>query len=149
MTAPSPDPSHRRRPPGRYDAPPLLGQRVLAVVVTTLLLAVLWAIGSFVWSRFGGEQVRGQVRTFEIVSDGEVSMELEVAKTAGARAYCVLRARGADGLEVGRDIAVLDAQGTRDEVVRGTFALATTRRAVTAELAGCTSEPISRETPAP
>ncbi len=142
-------PSARRRPPGRYDPPPLLGQRVLAVLLTALLLAVVAAVGAYVWDRFGGEQVRGQVRTFEVRSDREVVMELEVAKTSGAKAYCVIRARGADGLEVGRDIAVLDAEGTAELVARGTYALATSARAVTAELAGCTADPISRQDPAP
>ena len=146
MSVPS---ATRRRPPGRYDPPSLLGQRVLAVLLTALLVAVVAAVGAFGWDRFGGEQVRGQVRTFEIRSAAERVMELEGAKTPGARAYCVIRARGADGLEVGRDIAVLDAEGTSDEVARGTFVLATSARAVTAELAGCTPEPISRETPAP
>jgi hypothetical protein len=139
----------RRRPAGRYDPPSLLGQRVTAVLLTALLLAVVAAVGAFVWDRFGGDQVRGQVRTFEIRSDSEVVLELEAAKTPGARAYCVIRARGEDGLEVGRDIAVLDAEGTADAVARGTFVLATTRRAITAELAGCTSEPLSRPTGAP
>jgi hypothetical protein len=146
VTVPS---AARRRPPGRYDPPSLLGQRVLAVLLTALLLAVVAAVGAYVWDRFGGEQVRGQVRTFEVRSDREVVMELEVAKTSGARAYCVIRARGADGLEVGRDIAVLDAEGTADQVARGAYVLATRARAVTAELAGCTADPISREDPAP
>ena len=35
MTVPS---AARRRPPGRYDPPPVLGQRVLAVLLTLLLL---------------------------------------------------------------------------------------------------------------
>ena len=146
MTVPS---AARRRPPGRYDPPPLLGQRVLAVLLTLLFVGVLVAVGSFAWDRFGGEQVRGQVRAFEIRSDSEVVLELEAAKTSGARAYCVIRARGADGLEVGRDIAVLDAEGTSAEVARGSFVLATSARAVTAELAGCTSEPLSRPSSAP
>ena len=142
MTAPS---AARRRPPGRYDPPPLLGQRLLAVLLTVLVLAVVAAVGSFVWDRFGGEQVRGQVRTFDVRSDSEVVIELEVSKTAGARAYCVIRSRGADGLEVGRDVAVLDAEGTGSRLARGTFTLQTSARANTAELAGCTAEPISRE----
>ncbi len=139
----------RRRPPGRYDPPPLLGQRVLAVVMTVLLLGVVAAVGAFVYDRFGGEQVRGQVRTFDVRSDSEVEMELEVAKTAGARAYCVIRARGVDGLEVGRDVAVLDAEGTDSRVARGTFVLQTSARANTAELAGCTADRISSDDPAP
>jgi hypothetical protein len=146
VTVPS---AARRRPPGRYDPPSLLGQRVLAVLLAALVLGVVAAVGSFVWDRFGGEQVRGQVRTFEVRSDREVELELEVAKTAGARAYCVIRARGADGLEVGRDVAVLDAEGTDRRVARGTFVLRTSARATTAELAGCTPDPLSREDPAP
>ena len=146
MTVPS---AARRRPPGRYDPPPLLGQRLLAVLLTVLVLGVVAAVGSYVWDRFGGEQVRGQVRTFDVRSDSEVVMELEVAKTAGAKAYCVIRARGVDGLEVGRDVAVLDAEGTDRRVARGTFVLATSARANTAELAGCTPERISRDDPAP
>ena len=101
MTVPS---AARRRPPGRYDPPPLLGQRLLAALLTVLVLGVVAAVGAYVWDRFGGEQVRGQVRTFDVRSDREVVMELEVAKTAGARAYCVIRARGVDGLEVGQSL---------------------------------------------
>ena len=146
MTVPS---AARRRPEGRYDPPSLLGQRVLAVLLAALVVAVVAAVGAFVWDRYGGEQVRGQVRTFDVRSDTEVVMEVEVAKTSGAKAYCIIRSRGADGLEVGRDIAVLDAEGTDSRVARGTFVLATTARANTAELAGCTAEPLSREDPAP
>jgi hypothetical protein len=146
VTVPS---AARRRPPGRYDPPPVLGQRVLAVLLAVLVLAVVAAVGSYVWDRFGGEQVRGQVRTFDVRSDREVVMEVEVAKTAGARAYCVIRARGVDGLEVGRDVAVLDAEGTDSRVARGSFVLRTSGRANTAELAGCTAERISSDEPAP
>ena len=146
MTVPS---AARRRPPGRYYPPPLLGQRVLAVLLAVLFVAVVAAIGAYLWDRFGGEQVRGQVRTFEVRSDSAVAMELEVAKSPGSKAYCVIRARGADGLEVGRDVAVLDAEGTDSRVARGTYVLETSARANTAELAGCTSEPISRDDPSP
>jgi hypothetical protein len=146
VTVPS---AARRRPPGRYDPPPMLGQRLLAVLLAALVLGVVAAVGAYVWERFGGEQVRGQVRTFEVRSDREVVMELEVAKSPGSRAYCVIRARGVDGLEVGRDVAVLDAEGTGSRVARGTFVLQTSDRANTAELAGCTAERISRDDPSP
>ena len=144
MTVPS---TTRRRPAGRYDPPSLLGQRVLAVLMTVLLLALLAAGASFLWSRFGGEQVRGQVLSYEVVSDREVSVEVEVSKTPGAKAYCVVRARDRAGLEVGRDVAVLDAEGTSSRTARGTFSLRTTATAVTGELAGCTATPISADDP--
>ena len=150
MTSPSTAGSPaRRHPPGRYDGPSLLGQRVLAVLMTALLLALLVAGGSFLWSRTTGEQIRGTVRTFDVRSDDEVEMQLEVTKTAGAAAYCVVRARDRTGVEVGRDVAVVDAEGTADELVRRTVVLATTARSVTAEVAGCTPERISRDDPAP
>ena len=147
MTVPSA--AARRRPPGRYDPPSLFGQRVLAVLLALLFVGVLAAVASFIWTRYGGEQVRGQVVGFDIASDRAVEMDVEVSKTSGARAYCVIRARSADGREVGRDVAVLDAVGTDDRVARGSFVLRTTARAVTAELAGCTPDRISRDDPAP
>ena len=146
MTVPS---AARRRPPGRYDPPPLLGQRVLAVLLSLLFVAVLLAVASYIWSRYGGEQVRGQVVRFDVVSDRAVEMDLDVSKTPGASAYCVVRARGEDGREVGRDVAVLDAVGTQERSARGTFVLQTSGRAVSAELAGCTPDRISRDDPAP
>ena len=142
-------PSARRRPPGRYDEPSLLGQRVLAVLLAVLLLAVVAAVVAFVLDRVTGEQVRGQLRAFDIRSDSEVVLDVEAAKTAGARAYCVVTALGRDGREVGRDVLVLDALGTQDELARGSFVLATTSRAVSVELAGCTPEVISRPDSAP
>ena len=146
MTVPS---TARRRPPGRYDAPSLLGQRVIAVLLTATLLAVVVAGGMLLFDRFGGDQVRGQVVAFDIRSDRAVSMQIEVSKSLGVKAYCVIRARGASGLEVGRDIAVLDARGSDERFARGTYELATRERAVTAELAGCTPEVISTDDPAP
>ena len=142
-------PSARRRPPGRYDEPSLLGQRVLAVLLTVLLLAVVAAVVAFVLDRVTGEQVRGQLRAFDVRSDSEVALEVDAAKTAGARAYCVVTALGRNGREVGRDVLVLDAVGTHDELVRRSFVLATTSRAVSVELAGCTPDVISRPSPAP
>jgi hypothetical protein len=146
VTVPS---AGRRRPPGRYDDPPLLGQRILAVLLAVLAVALVVALGSFLWSRFAGEQVRGQLRSYDVRSATEVSVELEAAKTAGAPAYCVLVATGADGREVGRDIAVLDALGSEEQVVRGQVVLPTSARAIAVELVGCTPERITRESPAP
>ncbi len=129
----------RRRPDGRYDQPSLLGQRVLAVVLGTLFVGLLVAIGVALYNRYGGEQVRGRVVSFDIQSDARVVLDVEVSKSAGGTAYCVVRARGRDGAEVGRDVAVLDATGSADRTARGTFTLATTARAVTGELGGCTA----------
>ena len=146
MTLPS---DARRRPPGRYDPPSLLGQRVLAVLLAVLVVAFVAAAADLLRSRFSAGQLRGEVVAFRIPSDEQVVMDLQVSKPEGARAYCVVRARDRTGVEVGRDVVVVDAEGSRSDSERTTFVLETSRRAVTAEIAGCTSEPISRPTSAP
>jgi hypothetical protein len=138
-------PSTRRRPPGRYDAPSTLGPKLLAVLLTALVLGLVAAGGRLLYSRYGGDAVRGQVRAFTVSSSTAVTISVEVSKAKGSTAYCVLRARGGTGLEVGRDIAVLDAVGTSARSARGTFVLATTERANTAEVAGCRAEPIRKD----
>lgn len=138
-------PHVRRRPPGRYDAPSTLGPKLLALLLTVLVLGLVAAGARLLYSRYGGDAVRGQVRVFAIASPTTVKMEVEVSKAKGSTAYCVLRARGRTGKEVGRDIAVLDAVGTDSRTARGSFVLSTTERAVTAELAGCRAEPIVRD----
>jgi len=141
MTVPGP----RRRPPGRYDEPSRLAQRVVAVVLSLLFVALLAAVAGALWSRAGGDSVRGETVTYDVVSDREVVVEVEVRKPAGATAYCLIRARGSNGAEVGRDIAVLDATGTEQQTARGRFPLATSARAVTGEVGSCRVEPLTRE----
>ena len=145
MTAPT----SRRRPAGRYDEPSKVAQRVLAVILTVLFLALMAAIGYALLSRLGGDQVRGQVRGYDVRSDTEVVIDLQVSKAAGKPAYCVVRARGRDGAEVGRDVAVVDAEGIPGRTVRGSFPLATTARAVSGEVGACTTKPLTREDVAP
>ena len=136
----------RRRPDGRYDEPSLAGQRVLAVLLGLLFIGLLVAVFAALYGRFvGREDVRGRVISFDVQSDALVILDVEASKAAGGKAYCVIRARGADGAEVGRDVAVLDSAGNQERVVRGDFRLATSARAVTGELAQCTDVPITRE----
>ena len=143
MTVPN---ASRRRPDGRYDQPSLVGQRVLAVLLAALVIALLVAVLLALYDRFvGAEDVRGRVISYAVQSDRLVVIDVEVSKAAEGKAYCVLRARNQAGVEIGRDVAVLDAVGTPDTVVRGQFPLATTALAVTGELAQCTDVPITRE----
>lgn len=139
----------RRRPPGRYDEPSLLGQRVLAVALSALLVGLLVAVGFALYQRYGGQAVTGRVVSFAVRSDSRVVLDVEVSKPAGETAYCLVRARGRDGREVGRDVAVLDATGTPSRTARGTFTIATSARAVTGELAGCRVERLTRSDIAP
>ena len=136
----------RRRPSGRYDEPTLVGQRVLAGLLAFLFIALIVAVVTGLYGRFvAGEGVRGRVISFNVQSDTLVVLDVEVSKPKGAKAYCVVRSRGARGQEVGRDVAVLDAVGSPERVARGTFRLTTAERAVTGELGGCTDTPLTRE----
>lgn len=141
MTAPT----SRRRPPDRYDEPSKVGQRVLAVILSVLFLGLIAAIGSTLFSRYGADAVRGEVSGYDVRSDSEVVIELQASKSAGKAAYCVIRARSREGTEVGRDVAVLDAEGSPERTVRGTFPIATTARAISGEVVACTTKPIPHE----
>ncbi len=140
----------RRRPSGRYDEPSLVGQRVLAVLLGVLFVGLIAAVLFALYARFvGAEDVRGRVISYDVQSDALVLLDVEASKQEGGKAYCVVRARGADGAEVGRGVAVLDAVGTPERVVREDVRLATRARAVTGELAQCTDVPITEADVAP
>ncbi len=138
-------PASRRRPEGRYDEPSLIGQRVLAVILAVLVVLLAVVGARFAYERLGGEQVRGSSAGYDVVSDREVRIDVEVRKPQGRTAYCLIRARGADGAEVGRDVAAVDPVGTGQTRAQGIFDLATSERAVTGEVSTCRVEPITRE----
>ena len=138
-------PTSRRSPAGRYDEPSRLGQRILAVVLTVLVVAFVAVGGRFAYERFGGERVSGAAQSYDVRSDREVAVEVEVSKPAGATAFCLIRARGADGSEVGRDVAPVDPVGTYQTRARGTFSVTTSSRAVTGEVTSCRVEPLTQD----
>lgn len=133
-----------RRPPGRYDSRPLLLQRVMAVFLAVTVTALAAAVTIALWERATEERVTGRVLGYKVLSDSAVRIRLEVSKRPGGQAFCVIRARSADGREVGRDVADVDATGTSDRRQRKTYTLSTTARPVTGELAGCSPQPISK-----
>ena len=140
---------HRRRPEGRYDEPGQGSGRLLAVVMTALAVGLLVLAGSTLWERFGGERATAQVVDFQVLSDDVVRIDVQVTKPAGAAAYCLLRARGADGAEVGREIVTLARPGTDGETVRREHELATRDRAVTGEAGACSLEPVPQPSTSP
>jgi hypothetical protein len=140
----------RRRPPGRYDEPGRLGGRVTAVVLGLLFAGALAAIAFALFSRFGVDRGVARVIDFQVVSDSAVVIDVEVVKPAGSPVWCLLRSRGEDGAEVGREVVMLAGPGDPERVVRREHELATTARAVTGETAGCRlEEPVTSVTPAP
>ena len=130
---------------GRYDHRPPFQQRLLSVVLGALLAAFIGTIILALWMRLSADTVSAQVVGYRVTSDNAVAISIAVDKRQGSRAYCVVRARDADGREVGRDVAEVDTVGTDQRRVRTTFELATSGRAVTGELAGCSPQPISKE----
>ena len=139
----------RRRPPGRYDPPSVLGARLTAVALSVLLIALLAAIGTGLYARFRGEDVRARVIDFQVLSDRRVRVDVEVLKPKGSRAYCLVRSRGRDGSEVGREIVAFDTTGSAERVVRREHDLTTRARANTGEVGRCSATPVPSRSPAP
>ena len=146
MTSPT---ASRRRPEGRYDAPSPLAARALAVLLGTLFIGLLVAIALALFTRLTGDQVSARVIDFQVLSDSRVRIDLEVSKPEGSTAYCIVRSRGANGAEVGREVVEVDIRGTADRVVRREHDLPTSARAVTGEAGRCSAAPIPTRSPAP
>ena len=147
--SPEPRPGARRRPPGRYDEPGRLGGRLTAVVLATLVVALVGTVVSTLWSRFGSERATVQVIDFQVLSERAVRIDVQVTKPEGAAAYCLLRARGADGAEVGREIVQVAEPGTAGRSVRSEHELATRDEAVTGEAVACSLTPVPTPAPTP
>jgi hypothetical protein len=112
-------------------------------VLAALVLALVAAVASTLWSRFGGERATVQVVDFQVLSEDAVRIDVQVTKPEGAAAYCLLRARGADGAEVGREIVEVAEPGTAGRSVRREHELTTRERAVTGEAVGCSLTPVA------
>lgn len=114
-----------------------------ALAVVGGLVGLAFAVLLFL--RYGpGTSASAQLRGFEVLSDTQVRVEVEVAREPGSRAFCALRARGKDGAEVGR--LDVDVPPSRDRTSLLRPVLTTRARAVTGELLGCRS---GRAQPAP
>ena len=144
-----PPPAARRRPPGRYDPPSRLASRALAVLLSVLFFAFVGALAFALFQRFGGDDVRAQVVRYDVRSASAVRIDLRVTKPAGSPAYCIVRSRGRDGAEVGREVVVVDDDGSDQEVLRVSHVLATRARAVSGEAGRCSASPIPSLSPSP
>lgn len=133
------DPFPRRRPAGRYDEPSRRPARALAVLIALLFVGLLTAVVWSLYDRFGSDRLALQVRGYEVVSDRLVRVQFDVTPPDGGTAWCLVRARGRDGLEVGAEFVPVRGDGPE---VRVEHDLATTDRAVTGEVPRCsTSSP--------
>lgn len=127
----------RQLPEGRYgrgaDADARTDRRlkVIGAVLGALTLVLLVWIG---WDKIGGSAVSGQVIAFQVVSDHEVQVHLEVRKNTDVSAVCTLRSVAGDHSEVGRRDVRLNQHSDRIDTVA---TIRTTSRGTSAELIGC------------
>lgn len=103
-----------------------------AVLGAALLGLVVWS-GIFYIS---GQDLSGRLITWDVVSDHEVKVHLEVIKRTDVTGVCTLRSRAVDGSEVGRKDVTIDQ---RMHQVDAEVSVQTTKRATTAVLVGCTA----------
>ncbi|WP_326598749.1 DUF4307 domain-containing protein [Streptomyces sp. NBC_01803] len=125
-------------PEGRYgrsgtaDARTDRRLRIIGAVLGAALVGfVVWAGVSYI----SDQKVTGELTGFEVVSDGEIEVNIAVRKPSGTDGVCTVRAQAEDGLEVGRaDFRFDEDAGS----VHRSVTLRTTERATAAELMGCT-----------
>ncbi|MFF2192700.1 DUF4307 domain-containing protein [Streptomyces sp. NPDC058157] len=122
-------------PEGRYGrSADERADRKLKVVGSVLGVGLLAVVGWIGWDYVGGQSVSAEVIKFQIVSDSEVKVHLEVRKDASVTGVCTLDSQDQDHGEVGRADFTFPQKATRvDEVVT----LKTTGRATMVQLVGC------------
>ncbi|MGW0464140.1 DUF4307 domain-containing protein [Streptomyces sp. NPDC003027] len=124
-------------PEGRYGrSADERADRTLKVAGAVLGVLFLGLMGWFGWYYVADNKISAEMIKFDIVSDSEVQVHLEVRKDTGAKGVCTLRSRAEDGAEVGRkDVRVEEAGDRIDRV----WTIRTTARATSAELVGCSA----------
>jgi hypothetical protein len=109
------------------------------VLLSVLFAGLLAAIALLLITRYGTAQIALQERGFEVLSDDAVRVDFTATPPEGDTVWCLVRARRADGAEVGaRFVPVRQPQG-RSQPVQVSHTLETTDRAVTGEVPRCTS----------
>ncbi|MFP8907886.1 DUF4307 domain-containing protein [Streptomyces atacamensis] len=131
------DPTRPGLPQGRYGrSRDARSDRRLMVVGAVLGAVFLALIAWFGVSYVAGTKVSGELIKFEIVSDREVAVHLEVRKDEDVTGVCTVNTLAEDGGDVGRADFTFDGPRSRiDEVVT----VRTTKRATSAQLVGCTA----------
>lgn len=122
-------------PEGRYGrSADARADRRLKIVGSVLGVGLLAVVGWIGWDYVAGQSVSAEVIKFQVVSDAEVKVHLEVRKDAGVTGVCTLISQDRDHAEVGRaDFTFAQRASRVDEMV----SLKTTGRATMIELVGC------------
>jgi hypothetical protein len=122
-------------PPGRYGRrrEPNPRRRWGVLVAAAVVIVAALAISIKLFQQYGNPEYDGSVRRYFDVADNGISVEFEVRKPADKLGTCIVRARSADGEEVGSaDVA---APLGADVVV--TYRLKTSARPVVVEVPRC------------
>jgi hypothetical protein len=106
-------------------------------VLVGVVVLIGLGIAAKLYDSYGAQQVQDRVIRYNILSDHQISIVLEVSGERDTPLKCEVRSRGADGSEVGRTSVTVPAGDTTQT---RTIALTTTARAITGEDAGCTAE---------
>lgn len=127
-------PANGATPAGRYGAPASRRTKIVFAV----MLGVGWAIalGLLLWIalHYSNPSVRGTLLGYEVTSDRSVEVRFEVWRKPGVTAQCVVRARNAEGVEVGSRVITIPP-GERQVVL--TEVLETRARAISGEFLRC------------
>lgn len=108
--------------------------RLITIICVALVSAA--ALAALVWIALyhANPPVRGTLLGYEVTSDRAVAVRFEVWRKQGVTAQCVVRARNAEGVEVGSRVITIPAGEHR---VQETVVLETRSRAITGELKDC------------
>ncbi|MFA7764987.1 DUF4307 domain-containing protein [Streptomyces sp. NPDC048723] len=126
-------------PEGRYGrSADERADRKLKIIGSVLGAALLGVVGWIGWDYVAGQSVSAEVIKFQVISDTEVRVHLEVRKDASVTGVCSLSSQNKEHAEVGRaDFTFAQNRSRVDEIVT----LKTTGRATMIELVGCQSAP--------
>ncbi|MGV9317048.1 DUF4307 domain-containing protein [Streptomyces sp. NPDC003691] len=109
--------------------------RRLKILGAVLGVGFVGMVGWFGYDYIAEQKISAELIKFDVTSDSEVQVHLEIRKDADATGTCTVRSRSADGAEVGRLDVPVEAPGERriDQVVK----IRTLAKGTTAELVQC------------